>query len=205
MLTKPASERHVKSLHEHLADVAAHPLVEDGCEESSELFSGYRAFCNLRAVLQIQRAVGAGPLAPAQVRQRDHRLGGPLNNGYELHVTGLHFVAKESIDIERMLGIGGVNGAKDIDIHLVLAQQPVALHDVTETADAALIDAVGIVHGLRTIDAQADQHVMQFEERAPFVIQKRAVRLDGVLNVLPGLAMSLDVLNGTAEELDPHE
>ena len=77
---------------------------------------------------------------------------------------GLQLVAEEAVDLDRMVGVGRVDGAQDVDVHTVVVQAPPAAHHVVERALAALVDAVGVVQRLRAVDAQADQDLVLLEE-----------------------------------------
>jgi hypothetical protein len=41
MLTKQDAERHIENLHEHAADIMAHPFIEDSDKKLAVLSVGY--------------------------------------------------------------------------------------------------------------------------------------------------------------------
>jgi hypothetical protein len=61
------------------------------------------------------------------------------------------------------------------------------------------MEVPGAVHG------EADEEVVVVEEPAPFVIEKNAVCLEGVLDTGPGPRIPLLHLQRTPEELQPHQ
>ena len=61
-------------------------------------------------------------------------------------------------------------------------QQLQAAHDFVERRLLAFVDAIGVVHFRGAIDGEADEEIVRGEEFAPFVVEQRAVGLDGVGN-----------------------
>ena len=142
--------------------------------------------------------------APALVGEGDGLLGGALDDRNELDVLRLQLVAKEAVHLERVVGVGGVDGAQDVDVDIVPAQAVPAADHVVEAAPALLVDAVGVVHGARAVDAEADQVVVLLEERGPLVIDQRAVGLDGVQDAaVLRLAVLLGQLDRALVEVQP--
>jgi len=76
--------------------------------------------------------------------------------------------------------------AENIDVNLVPHEAVPRTHDLIERTAPALCHAVGVVHALRTIDAQADQETMRLEEARPFVVEKYPVGLDRGMIFWPG-------------------
>src|SRR5271166_4145647 len=79
-----------------------------------------------------------------------------------------------------MVGVGGVDRAKDVGVDLVLLQAFPAADHVVEAALPALGDAEGLMHIARPVDADADEIVVLLEEFRPFVVDQRAVGLERV-------------------------
>jgi hypothetical protein len=117
----------------------------------------------------------------------------------------MQFVSKELIDFEWIFSVGSVNGAQYVDIHLVFTEEFVAANYIGKTSVTSLVDAVRVVHALWTVDAKPDKNVILFEKLTPLIVQQRAVCLNGVQNALPGFSIPLNVMNGTAKEVDPQE
>ena len=133
---------------------------------------------------KIQRA-GSLPRSPQPDVGHGQHLGcHALDDRDELNELGFQLVAKEAIDLERMAGVRGVDRAEDVDVHPCRLSSLPAAHDVVERALAALVDAIGVVHLARPVDAQADEELVRLEECAPRVVQVRAVGLDGVGDLL---------------------
>jgi len=86
-LTVPVGQRDVEHLHVDLADVAAHPVLEDVDEEPAVASGGDRTPGDQVPLLDIQRPV-ACPLAPAGVGSREGLLGGPLDDGSAADILG---------------------------------------------------------------------------------------------------------------------
>ena len=83
-------------------------------------------------------------------------------------------------------------------------QSPPA-HDVVERALAALVDPIGVVQFARPVHAQSHEDLVLLEERAPRVVELRAVGLDGVGRPAARLLVPLDVLDRSLEEIEAHE
>ncbi len=198
-------ERDVEQLHVDLAHVVAHPLLEDVDQEAAVLFGADRALGDQVAGLRVEQALLARLLAPALVGDLDRLLGGALDDRDELHPLRAQLVAEEAVHRAAVLLVGGVDGAQDVEVDLVLAQEAPAAHHQVEGALAAAVDAVGVVQLARAVDAQADQEVVLLEEHAPVVVEQQAVGLEGVLHRLAGLAVLVDQLDRAAEELELHQ
>ncbi len=70
---------------------------------------------------------------------------------------------------------------------------------------AALVHPVGVVHGGRPVDAEADQEPVPGQQLAPLVGEERAVGLDGVLDPLSRPAELVHQRHRATEEVDAHE
>ncbi len=128
-----------------------------------------------------------------------------LDDRDELDEVGLQLVAEEAIDLDRMIGVRGVDRAQDVDVDAVPVQALPAAHHVVERALAAFVDAVGVVHLARAVDAQADEDLVLLEERAPLVVEPRAVGLDRVGDLLSGPLILPHVLDRALEEVEAHQ
>ena len=98
-----------------------------------------------------------------------------------------------------------MDGAKDIDVHLVLAHAAPAKDHVVEAALVLLGDPVGVVHLAGAVDADSDEVLVLLEKHGPLVVNQCAVRLDGVLHALVGLAILLRELHRAAKEVEAPE
>lgn len=194
-LAHPVCQGCVEGLHEDLANIPAHPLIEDGDQEAPVLLWLHCALGDQLANLSIQRAVAAGTFAPALVSDGQRLQGCSLDDGDELHVLRSQLIAEEVIDLQRVVGIGGVHRAQDVHIDAVLLQKMPAAHHLLKAAGAALVDPVGIVQGLRAVHAQPNQEIVLFEEGCQFVINFRAVGLDRVQHGLTRYFVFFDQLD----------
>src|SRR5450631_3545805 len=97
MAAEVSLKRHVEELNIHPAHVVPHPLLEDIDEEAAVLFAPYRAFRDQVARLPVERALTAGLLAPAEVRDLDRLCRSALDNGDELYPLSTQFIAKKAI------------------------------------------------------------------------------------------------------------
>ena len=121
-----------------------------------------------------------------------------MNSVFEL-------VTEETVDLDGMIGVGRVDRAKDIDVHAVPVQQARAAHDFVERALTALVHAIGVVHFARPVHAQPDEDAVRLEKRAPCLVQARAIRLDGVGDVLARPLVLLHILNRPLKEVEAHQ
>ena len=194
-LAHPVCQCGVKGLHEDLAHVAPHPLVEDGDEEMPVLLWANGALGDQLADLCVERAVAAGSFAPTLVSHGQRLCGCPLDDRDELHVLRFQLVAEEVIDIQWVVCIGRMDGAQDVYVDAVLQQEMPAAHHLLEGAGAALIDPVGIVQRLRAVHAQPDQEAVLFEESRQFVVNLGAVGLDRMQHGLTGFLIFFNQLD----------
>ena len=130
---------------------------------------------------------------------------GAFDDRNELNPLCLQFVAKEAIDRAAVFLVGGVDGAQNVEVDSVLAQLPPTPHHLIESALLAAVDAVGIVKLARAVDAQADQEIVLLEKFAPFIIEKDAVGLKGVLHGLVRPAVLFDEFDGAPEKVELHQ
>ena len=79
----------VEGLHEHLADVAVQPLVEDGVQEAA-------------VVRRLHAAAAVTVPGWAVLRRRPD-----LDDRDQLDEAGAELVAEEAVDLERVAGVGG--------------------------------------------------------------------------------------------------
>ena len=99
----------------------------------------------------------------------------------------------------------GVHGRQHVVLDLVLLEEAQAPHDLVERALTPLVDPVDVMEWLRPVDADANEVVVLLQELAPLVREQRAVRLNGVLERHPRLAVPLLDLDRSAEEVKAHQ
>ena len=131
--------------------------------------------------------------------------GGTFDDRDELDPARAEFVAEEAVDAPSVLAVGGVHRAQDVELDAVLAQALPTLHHQVEAAFAGAGDAVGVVQLARAVDAQPHQEVVLLQERAPLVVERHAVGLEGLLHLLPGAAVLVDQRHHAAKEVHAHQ
>src|SRR6478752_977757 len=134
-LAVPVGERHVEHLHVHLADVAAHPLLENVDQEASILLAADRAPRHELAALLVQRTVAPGGPWHGAVKRR---LGHALDDRDELDIASAAVVAQEPVDIYSAIGVCRVERRQRVELDSRLAQVSEPSHDLLEAAPAAL-------------------------------------------------------------------
>src|SRR5258705_3776920 len=179
-LPDPVGEGGVEGLYKDLSDIAPNPFVKDLDQEVAILIRPHRTFRDKPALLDVERTFAARAIAPSQIGLIDGLFRRPLDDRNELQIFCLQLVAEEPVNLRTMITICPKDGAENIDVNLVPHEAVPRTHDPIEGAAPALCHAVGVVHALRTIDAQADQETMRLEEARPFVVEKYPVGLDRV-------------------------
>ena len=185
-LAVPVAQGDVEQLHEDLADVAPYPVFEDADEEGAPLVGGHRA---LGDCVAIWHAVQAGP----------------LDDGDQLDEAGAALVAQEAVDLDGVLGVGGVHGRQCVPLYAVLAERREAAHDLVEGGPADLVATISIVQLARAVDAQTDEKAVLLEEARPVAVDLGAVGLDGVGDGHARACVPVRQLDRPAEELETHE
>jgi hypothetical protein len=150
----------------------------------------------------VEGPICAFQAAPALVCERNRLFGRPLNYRDQLDVLGLEVISEEAVDVERMIGVCGVDRAKDVCVNLMLLEAIPAANYVVEGTLVALADAIGVMQGARSVDADPDEVVVPFEKLRPFVVDQRAVGLDGVKHAQMWSAVLLRELHGAAEKIE---
>ena len=169
-----------------LADVAAHPLVEDRGEEAA-------------VVLGPDAAVGHGAGAAVGGRRLD------LDDRDELDVARAQLVAEEAVDLERVRGVGGVDGAEDVELDAVPLQEAGGGDARGRRPACRRVVPVGVVQLAWAVDAEAHEVVVLGEERRPLVVEQHAVGLDVRSTVMPGGHAAVLDRACPPEEVEPHE
>src|ERR1700757_3552885 len=88
-----------------------------------------------------------------------------LDAGDELHFARTHFVLQEAIYVKRLLRVDPVHYGQRIERHAVAMKQLYRGEDFGESGFAMFAYAVAIVQLFGTVDAQANQELIAFEER----------------------------------------
>ena len=118
---------------------------------------------------------------------------------------GVQVIPEEAVDLEGVVAVHRVHRAEDVELHLVLLEQPDRGDHLVENRAAPPVSPIGVVQLAGSIQAQPDQKLLVVQELAPLVVQKDAVGLEGVLHRHAGRRVLLLQLHGPAEEVDTHE
>ncbi len=200
----PRPKRGVEHLDEDLGDVLPDPLVEDGDQEAAPLVGPHRSFRNQFPFEKVERP-RLVRVAPALVGQREQFGGRSFDDRDELHELGAEVVTEEAVHLEPVISVGGMDGTQDVEIDGMRLQEAEPAHHPVEGTGAALVEAVGVMERLGSVETDAHQETVLLEEATPFVVQRGAVGLDRVLDRLPRTPVLLDELDRAAEEVQPHE
>ncbi len=199
----PIGQCDVEHLHIDGSDVPAFPFLEDIDQEPGEAVGRDRAVGDQVSVLDIQWPV-PHPFAPADAGHRQQCLGGPLHDRDELQVLRAAFAGQEPVDLPAGVLVGGVHCRESVPFDAVPLQRVQPGHHLVEAATAGLVDPVGVVDLPRPVDRKSHQEAVFGEERCPFVVDERAIGLNGVDQSLTGQRHRLRELHGTAEEVQAH-
>ena len=112
-----------------------------------------------------------------------------FDNRSELDIMTL-YIFEELIKLVRIIDIIIINDSHSIVFDTVLFQQIDAFHHLIERWQSLAVAAIFVVELLWTVDRNADQEIILFEEPAPIVRQQSPVRLDAVVNSSsPGITL----------------
>ena len=166
----PVGKSGVEDLHEHGADIVAHPFVEDFAEEVAPLLWRDGEICHFAL-----RFVCRSQLSAIAVGQK------PLDDGGELQVAAPH-VAEEAVEIQGIVSFKIIHYRHGIPFHTVAFEQMYASHHLLPRWRAPLHPSKFIVKLLGPVNADAHEPMVSSEESAPIVVQQRAVRLNAVVD-----------------------
>ncbi len=205
VLAYPTTQGDVEELHIDFAYIAPHPFLKYGDQKLAILFGLHRPFRNQAAFLQIERPLAPRPLAPAHIGQGQEIGRGSFDDRYELDKIGLQLIAEKTINLQRVAGIGGVNGAQDIVFHLMFAQDFPAAHDLVKTTRSPLVHPVGIVDLLGPVDAEPNEEIILFEESTPLIVQLGAIGLHGMADPLARPFVLIHIFDRKFKKVQPHQ
>ena len=165
---------------EHLHELAAYvlmagPLIEDGAEELAVCLGGNTKRSETMRLFAID-AWWQSDISATRLRDAFH-------HGQELHEVAE--LAEEGIDFFGMVGIGGIDGGKRVELHAVLLEQFETSHRATECSFPMRVFPIYIMEVFGAVDTQPDAEVMVAEEAAPVIGEQGAVGLKGVQNTTP--------------------
>ena len=166
LVANPFTQGDIKNLDEHLANVPFDPFVKYLVQEPAILHTRHGAAGHFIADLIAGLVVS-------------------FHNGDELDESGVKIIEQITVDLQWVIGIGGMDRAEHVVLHLVLFQQSQSCQDTIRAALASPILAINVVQIWRPVEADPDQEVIFLEERTPFIREERSVSLDGVFNPHP--------------------
>ena len=125
-----------------------------------------------------------------------------LDAGNELQVE------KALIDIPAQqigahLDVLVVHDAEDVELDPVAVHEPGRLHHLVPGASSRPVYPETVMHGLRTVQAQADKKLVFAKETAPLRVEQYPVGLQGVSHTLARGAVLFLKLDGPPEEIEP--
>lgn len=183
----PGGEGGLEGLDKDPADVAAHPVVEDGAEELAEaagreglgggekfgLVGGYLAGGAVVGLAAVEAAGGLGGGGAA------------LDQGDEPEVPGAG-ADEEIVNLARLADVATVDDGEGVEVDAVAAENLEAGHDALPGGMAAGVEAKGIVHLARAVEAESDEEVFGVEKLTPGVVEGGAVGLECVVDGAAG-------------------
>ena len=103
-----------------------------------------------------------------------------------------------------MARIGAVDHGERVEFDVVLFQQAQPAENLVVGIIPLFVHPVGVMQPRRSVDAQADEKLFRLQEFAPFVVEQRAVGLDGIVDAFAAGILPLQ-LDDFAEELHPEQ
>ena len=161
-LAHPLRDRGLEQIDEHLAHVAAVPLIPHLAEKIAPVVRidrplrhhGIRG-AGMRGGRVVQRQRGGVPHLRRDVAKD---LG--LDAGNELHLPRPYFVLQEAIDIQRPLRVDAVHHRQRVERHAMLVQHLRRRKHLFEGRLAILGYAIRVVQFFRAIDAQTHEETV---------------------------------------------
>ena len=114
------------------------------------------------------------------VRPGEHFFGHPLDDRDELQVLRAELFGQEAVDLQRVVGVGGVHRGQRVPFDAGFSQTVQSGDHPVERGLSALVAAVRVVHLAGTVDRDPDQEVVVGQEARPGVIDQGRVGLDRV-------------------------
>ncbi len=180
-LSGPVGQGDVEHIDKCFPHIMAHPFLEDSDQKAAILPGGDR---------EIAYDLVFHPA---------------LDDGDELDVADTQIIPQEAVDVQRVIGIGLVDGHQGVKLHPMFLQIVQALHHPIEGRLALLIPPKGIVPLTGPVDADPYQKVVFPEKSGPFVIDQGAVGLDGIQDSHTGAAIFLLVLDRASKKIQAHQ
>ena len=190
----PLGQRHVEELHEIVAHVAQHPVVEHLAHELAETARRDRPFGRPAA-----GRVGRHDARAASVR----RVADLLDDGHELHVAAAQRFEK-AVYLPSAAFAVAVDGGHGVEFDAVPSEPLHGGRHPCEGGAPALVAAAAVVDRRGAVERDAYQEAVVAQERAPVVVQQRAVGLQCVFDAFAA-GMALLQRHGPAKEVEPGE
>ena len=139
------------------------------------------------------------------VRPGEHFFGHPLDDRDELQVLRAELFGQEAVDLQRVVGVGGVHRGQRVPFDAGFSQTVQSGDHPVERGLSALVAAVRVVHLAGTVDRDPDQEVVVGQEARPGVIDQGRVGLDRVQDGLTRPTVLALQLQAAGEEVDTHQ
>ena len=160
----------VKDLDEVCAYVLLHPLVEQATKEVPPLLRADREVRQRR--IHIGRRSQVTSIRVGQDTFYDR---------CKLNVMASYFL-EETIKLHGIIGVIVVHYGHAVPLHAMFLQEVDALHHFMKRRASLLVAPIFVMELLRSVYGDAHQPIVFLEEVAPLIGQKRAVRLDAIIN-----------------------
>lgn len=113
----PVGKCTIEDFHENTTYIVAHPLIEYGAEESAPLFCSDGEIGN-RYVGLVGKTCQGAPVGMG---------GKAFDDGGELQILAT-MLLKKMVELQRMVGIIGIDHRHGVPFHMVLVEQTDAVH-----------------------------------------------------------------------------
>ena len=189
----PVGKCRVEYLHEYLAHIFLHPLVEQAAEKIAPLLGTHREVGKASVTL-----VGCCQMASVVVLEY------ALHYGRKLQVVASHILEK-TVKFHGIIGIVVVDHRHSVPLHSVFIEQIDAIHHLAPRRASTLGAAILIVKLLRAIDRDAHKPVIFGKKSAPLIGEHRAVGLYAVVHHAAAGILSLQFHHATIERERTHQ
>ena len=115
-----------------------------------------------------------------------------LHHRGELQEAAAYAVAEEAVESQRLMHIGLVDCGHSIPFHTMLIKHLYGTYHTFPGAMASRVEAIGIVHGLGTVDAKTHQPMFLGQETAPLGSEQQSVGLQAVVYTLATTVIALE-------------
>ena len=153
----PTSKGCIEKLYEDLAYILTHPFAENGTHEMPPLFR-----------TDAERSDGTILIEEMGQMPSVTMFTDALHNGTNLQELAMQFVAEESVEGKRVLGIIMIGSCHCVPFHTIFVEQTDSIHHSFPCASTLRVKTIGIVLLLSPIDTDAHKPAFIVKELTPF-------------------------------------